>query len=192
MALTTPPVMRPYSAGRPVVSVCVSEMNSTLTDLTLTPVFTPVALRPSMMYSFSAPEDPYTVAPRASEFTPGASCAAAVKLRATGRVCRVAAVTFTPPAAEVTSTTGAALVTVICSLTCGLIATSRVTVRFRPTWTLLCLTTLKPDSVAERLYTPGGRSVKRNCPFVSVTSVRVPCRAGDLSSRVTPGSGVPA
>ena len=64
-----------------------------------------------------------------------------------GSVAIVSAVTFVPVAADVTSTTGAAPVTVICSDTCGLIDTSRVTVRLRPTVMFFCVTVLNPDSV---------------------------------------------
>jgi len=56
-------------------------------------------------------------------------------------------VTLTPVEDEVTSTTGAAPVTVIRSDACGLMATSSVTVRFRPTWTLFWVTVLKPERV---------------------------------------------
>ena len=84
----------------------------------------------------------------ASAFVPGATCTIEVKLRAIGSVAIVWLVTLVPVADDVTSMTGAALVTVIVSETVGLIATSSVTVRFRPTRMFCCFTVLKPDSVA--------------------------------------------
>src|SRR3954469_310115 len=56
--LITPPVIRPYSAGRPPVLTSTSCTKSKLSVLPLSPTSTPVVLRPSMMYWFSAPDDP--------------------------------------------------------------------------------------------------------------------------------------
>jgi hypothetical protein len=123
--------------------------------------------------------------------TPGATCAAAVKLRASGRVCSVCDVIVAPLCADVTSTTGAAAVTVMDAWTAALRRTSSVTVLLRATWTFGCLTVLNPDSVAVTLYVPAGSSVKRKWPLVSVVSLRTPCRLGDRTSTVTPGRAAP-
>ena len=55
-----------------------------------------------------------------------------------------------------------------------------------------CLTVLKPDRFEVSEYVPDGNRVKRKFPCPSVTAVRVPCKLGERTSTVTPGSGFPA
>ena len=59
-----PPVMRPYSAGRPPVLTSISSTKSKLSCLPFSPRSAPVVFSPSMMYWFSAPVDPRPTARR--------------------------------------------------------------------------------------------------------------------------------
>ena len=155
-ALIAPPVRRPYSAGRPPVMTSTSCTKSGLRRLPWRPTPIEVVFRPSMMYSFSPPDDPYTVtlpaaAPVVSVLVPGATCAAATKLRPIGSERSVSDVTFAPEMFDVTSTTGAVPTTLIVSDAAALSVMSSVTVWFNSTATLFCVTGVNPHSVAVRL-----------------------------------------
>jgi len=88
--------------------------------------------------------------PDASAEVPGATCAAATKLRPIGSERSVSAVTFAPEMFDVTSTTGVVPMTVRVSAAAALSDTSSVTVWFNSTATFFCDTGVKPDSVAVR------------------------------------------
>ena len=59
MTLITPPVARPYSAGRPPVLTSISSTKSKLSCLPFSARSTPVVFSPSMMYGFRAGRSQY-------------------------------------------------------------------------------------------------------------------------------------
>src|SRR6516164_1567387 len=63
ITLTTPPVLRPYSAWYPEVLTSTSWMNSLLMSLPWMPLMTFVVLTPSIRKLFSDDVEPYTEMP---------------------------------------------------------------------------------------------------------------------------------
>src|SRR5206468_10630929 len=53
----------------------------------------------------------------------------------------------------------------------------------------VCVTPRKPLMSMLRMYSPGGRNGIRKSPLLDVTTLLVPCNAGEATVTVAPGTG---